>query len=179
MNRFLTFLLIFTVFSFPARLFGEGMDSYVLQWRYINNFIHYVQWPVDKVLTDFRLCIVGPSPFGDLPDVVKLNKQRVPLLITEFSNSLPQKQELEGCHIAYFDKNITFDKHIYVLNQIKGLSVLSISDRQNFTKYGGLIEFVTKNKKLRFIIDGQRAKNLGVVISPALLRLSLNLGSSR
>ncbi|WDE12711.1 YfiR family protein [Thalassomonas haliotis] len=146
------------------------MDSYDLQWRYMENFVKYIHWAKEQSLADYRVCIVGKSPFARPSGVLQLKQAR--LMLVAYENKLPDESEISLCHLAYLSKGLEHDLYFFILNELKKWPVLTVSDREQFIQQGGLMQFITVDNKLRFIINGHEAKRKGIIISPALLRLS-------
>jgi len=152
------------------------MGNYELQWRYIKNFIQYIEWPNQAADMPVTLCVAGPNPFDELPKQIRLNKQLRAFESVEYDNRLPSTDELSACHIMYFSVQLDFDKYIYLIDKIKEQPILTISDRRNFVKQGGGIQFFTLERKLKFHINDEIVEQQRLVFSPALLRLSQSPG---
>jgi len=58
-----------------------------------------------------------------------------------------------------------------ILNGIRGASVLTVSDLDRFLESGGIIRFYMEGNKVRFQINNDAAKRVGLKISSKLLRL--------
>jgi len=160
------------IFISPRDVFSAGMEAHELQWRFIKNFVRYVDWPPKSPHSPFNFCIAGSAEFSALPEFIKLKKKKSGLKKTRFENKIPNDDELAACDVLYFSQDLDYDKHIYLLSAIEKLPILSISERNNFYKQGGIVQFLTVDRKLKFIIAAKSARRVGIVFSPALLRLS-------
>jgi len=163
-------MLVCAVMSTSVK--ADVMDNYELQWRYIKNFVQYVEWPQNTDINSMTLCVAGHNPFSALPEHIRHHKLTKRLKVHVFSTRLPNEQELSQCHIMYFSAQLDFDKLIYLIEKMKSKPILSISDRGNFVKQGGSIQFFTIKRKLKFYISEGIVDRSELVLSPALLRLS-------
>ena len=147
------------------------MDADKLQWHFIKNFVQYTKWPATSLSDNFSFCVIGRSALARLP-IEDTVKKTLPLVMHTFEERLPRREELLACHAVYFSKNLKYGELTFLLSQLDNLPVLSISEHANFIRQGGLVQFISKGNKLRFMIDGQGSRAQGLTISPALLRLS-------
>ena len=172
MKLILISLTCFLAMLISGGVNAAGMESHELQWRFIKNFVRYVEWPPKSPHSPFNFCIAGAAGFSSLPEQIKLKKQKSPLITTRFESKLPNREELASCDVLYFSQSLDYDKHIYLLSAISKLPILSVSERNNFYKQGGVVQFLTVDRKLKFIIAAESARRVGIVFAPALLRLS-------
>lgn len=151
------------------------LKEYQVEARYLNGFTKFIQWP-DGVLastdTPLYLCVMGENPFGQALDIiVKKHNERT----TRQSNPqevryLRRGGSIDGCHVLY----VSDSEESYV-NQIlaaaQGKPVLTVSSMERFVSgSSGMIQFYTRNNKVRFIIDPQNLRNAGLEPDANLLR---------
>ena len=79
MKRSGYFCLVLLMLLLVIRPSDAVMDSYDLQWRYIKNFVKYIQWSRESSITDVRFCILGQSPFARASGTLQLNKTMLSL----------------------------------------------------------------------------------------------------
>ena len=58
------------------------------------------------------------------------------------------------------------------MSDVAGKDILTVSDIDTFCQYGGIVGFVTENKKVRFRINVDAAKRAELQISSKLLELA-------
>lgn len=134
-----------------------------LKAAYLFNFTKYLEWPEGVVKKgEISICLVASRDFSIfMKDLVKGRS------VGEYA--LPVKiygpEVRDDCHIMYLDNS----ESILPKNSMQGLVVGADSSVaiENRTVY-----FYTEKGKVRFYIDVDRARVLGVKISSELLKLS-------
>jgi hypothetical protein len=149
----------------------EGVASEAqMKAAFLVNFPKYVEWPASAFAQPNSPVVV--AIFGD--DKV----------INEFNQMIQGGRSIEGRQIVVkrisTEEEITSDCHILyvgaserqhiggVLERIKGKSVLTVSEAENFLDKGGIINLMRKEQNLRLGV------NLGAA-GQARLRISSNL----
>ncbi len=158
---------------FSVNLRAVELQEYDLKAAFLYNYALYVEWPkASASSTDhFQICLLGADPFdGNLEKVLgPKNVVGKPILIRKLSSA----KEAPSCHMLYIS---TSEKRN--LNEIFSVtnshSILTISDIPEFTKKGGMINFVLNENKVRFFINNTAATEAGLKISSQLLKLALN-----
>jgi hypothetical protein len=54
-------------------------------------------------------------------------------------------------------------------------SVLTVSDMPQFTQHGGMIQFVTEAKRVRFEVNLTSAERTGLTLSSQLLKVAIGV----
>lgn len=144
-------------------------SEYQLKAVFLFNFTHYVTWPPTVLPLDdspMVIGILGDNPFQSyLEQVVKGEKVNSHPLIVRHFNSI---DEVNTCHILFINgKNIQPSE----LEELQKRNILTVSDQDNFLKYGGIIRFDNDNGKIEMAINLQAARAADLVISSKLLRL--------
>jgi len=137
---------------------------------FLFNFSEFVDWP-PQVFSDPRAPIVigvlGSDPFGPaLDDVVRgetVNGRA--LVVRRFEHV----EELADCQILFISRSERARLQP-ILQAVKGRSVLTVSDLENFALEGGVIGFVLAENKIRLRINLQAARTAGLTLSSKLLR---------
>ena len=136
----------------------------------INGFVGYTSWPKSRQQQQFVIGVLGEH--NDFVKVLERFFAKKPVFE---SKELVVKQltleQIADCHILVLlgDEN----QHAkYVIKQLKGLPVLTVSDDESFTRKGGHINFLKENNKLRFEINWQAANRARLKISSRLLKLA-------
>ena len=145
-------------------------QEYEIKAVFLYNFAQFVQWPPDAFpdkSAPLVIGILGNDPFGSyMDDVVRgetVNGR--PFMIRRFSHA----EDVTGCHILFISRSESGQLD-QILDSLKGKSVLTVGDMDNFSHYGGMIRFVTENNKVRLRINVDAAKSAGLKISSKLLR---------
>ena len=79
--------------------------------------------------------------------------------------------QLDKCHLLFVSRSE--EKNLpEILAKIKNWNTLTVSDMEGFAQSGGVINFVTVEKKIRFEINLDAAERADLKISSKLLRLA-------
>jgi hypothetical protein len=136
------------------------------------NFAQFVAWP-PKVFTSpdqpFLIGILGDDPFGTfLDDTVKgENVDGHPLVIRRYSSI----EDVDDCQILFVSSSESGQLGA-ILSALKGKSILTVGDKEDIIRGGGMVRFFVENNKLRLKINPEAAKDAGLTISSKLLRLA-------
>jgi hypothetical protein len=76
---------------------------------------------------------------------------------------------MKTCHILFISQSES-KRLEQIVAALKGRSILTVSDSDGFTRYGGMIRFVTEKNKLRLRINLEAATAANLTISSKLLR---------
>jgi hypothetical protein len=140
---------------------------------YLYNFAKFVQWPGDAARRDtrtFHVCVIGADPFGPVLDRVvaggSINGRTV------VARRVAAAQEARSCHILFLGGK---DERLAVetLDALGRADVLTVSDLPEFTRRGGMIQFIVQGARVRFEVNLDRARDAGLMLSSELLRVAL------
>jgi len=151
-------------------------SEYQIKAAYIYNFAKFIQWPSTVLPSDdspLVIGILGDNPFhSDLERVVSGKKvDEHPLVIKEVRSSA----EATNCHTLFISTSAKA-RVPQILKDLKGSSVLTVSDIDGFSEAGGMIGFVREGTKIRFRINNTAASGAGLKISSKLLMLASRPG---
>jgi len=164
----LALLVLLPTLSLGGRQSGE----YEVKAAFLLNFAKFVEWPA-KAFADskspFVIGIVGVDPFGDaLPQSIKRQTvQHRPIVIRRFKVA----EDFSGCHILFLSRSLAAQTD-HVLERLKGLPVLTVSEREDFVQRGGAIGFVLVDKSVRFDINVPAAAAADLKVSSKLLAIA-------
>ena len=159
--------------------------EYKVKSGFIYNFIKYIDWPEKKLNIEkdddpIVIGVIGVNPFdGALEPITKKKIKNKKITIRYFSGFKQAKkkysdkhiEQLRNCHVLFVSSS---EKKIVenITKLASGSNVLTISDIDGFIKKGGIINFVTKNKKVRFSINLDAAKRSELVIPTTILKIA-------
>lgn len=148
----------------------DTASEYEIKATFLFNFARFIEWPDNVLPSDGQpiiIGIVGDDPFGGVLDaMVKGETVNGHKLVVK---RLSRKDDFQKCHIVYISRSET--AHIAeILERLKGLSVLTVSDADRFAYLGGTIGLVNEQGRVRMQINVDRAKNSQLAISAKLLR---------
>jgi hypothetical protein len=155
-----------------ARAQEAQPSEYQLKAAFIYNFAKFVQWPEKALPPDdspLVIGILGENPFhDDLSRVVSGKKvDEHPLII----RPVRVAAEATNCHTLFISASQK-PRLTQILKDLRGASVLTVSEMDGFTEAGGMINFVREGTKVRFRINNEAAAKVGLKVSSKLLMLA-------
>ena len=147
--------------------------EYEVKAAYIYDFGKFVAWPTKVAPTDdFPICVLGEDPFGATFDATiageTINGKKVVV------NRIAKPQEAVSCRILFISGSEESQlKEILVT--LDKTSVLTVSDISQFTRRGGMIQFVTDANRVRFEVNVTTAERAGLTLSSQLLKVAINV----
>lgn len=154
-----------------AALQGDPVSEKELKAAFLFNFARHVEWPADafpKPDAPFVVTIVGRDGTADAMERLLSGKQLQgrPTVLRRS----PQGDDLAGSHLV-FVPDAEKDKAEAVLQALKGSRTLTVGESPGFIPVGGVMNFFTEDKKLRFEVSLAAAKRSGLSVSSKLLRI--------
>lgn len=164
---------VWVLLSIGYSLYAEPPSSreYLVKGAFLYNFAKFVGWPEEALQDDqihIILCVFGKDPFGDALASVKGKSVKDRKVVIKHCATL---DELEKCHILFIGRSEEQNLS-EILAKVKNWNTLTVSDMEGFAQSGGVINFVTVEKKIRFEINLDAAERTGLKISSKLLRLA-------
>jgi YfiR/HmsC-like len=141
---------------------------YQLKAAFLLNFAKFVEWPpmafanADSPLV---LGVLGENPFGDILKGKAINNRL--LKVEQFHSSA----EATNCHILFIRASEK-ERLSAIIQSLGKACVLTVGDEIDGFTDKGMINFVLREKKIRFQINDAAAKNVGLKISSKLLSLA-------
>jgi hypothetical protein len=138
--------------------------EYAVKAAYLAKFPFYVDWPPTVFPapgSPLNLCVVGEDPFGSILDEAVAGQQVQGHAVTV--RRLKAAARDPACHIAYLGADARAENW-------RGSSALVVTDGANTS---GVISFVVKDNRVRFIVDDEAAAQSGLAISSKLLSVAL------
>ena len=167
-------LTLLALAAASVHLHAEGpvADEYPVKAAFLFNFAKFVEWPAEAFKgTDdpMTICVLGQDPFGSsLEDVVR-NKTVAnrTFVVRQVSNG----QQASKCQIVFFTASER-KRLRSLLDELKGHSILTVGEADDFTANGGIINFKLKDARVRIEIDTGAADRARLRISSKLLSLA-------
>ncbi len=154
---------------------GAGSESsktppeFEVKAAFLFRFASFVEWPQRIASGDrFEIGIVGDDPFGSaFKPFMDQPIQGRQLRITHD----PLNAESPKPRILFVSSSEA-DHIADVLRRVADKPVLTVSDIDGFAARGGILNFVLRDKKIRFVINVQAADRAGLKLSSRLLKLA-------
>jgi len=148
--------------------------EYAVKSAYLYNFGKFVKWPADSKPGKnpaFSICVLGQDPFGNTLDATVEGEtiSGKPAVVKRISSL----RDASSCNILYVAPSEAY-RLAEVLAAVKE-STLTVSDIPDFTKRGGMIEFVLDSGRVRFAINLAAAQEAGLNVSSELLKVAMNV----
>jgi hypothetical protein len=168
---FLGWICLMTLESNLAAAQKPGLSEYDIKAGFLYNFIKYVEWP-PKVLPGPQSAIVLGTLGRDAFDLLSrsiggqtLNGR--PLQVKNVASS----DDFKTCHVLFipFSEKRRLPQ---VLESLKSSNVLTVGETDDFSKLGGIINFIKEENKIRFQINIDAAKRAELKIDSTLLNLA-------
>jgi hypothetical protein len=174
--RPLAFLLLASLVSAFTALGASPAATVAPEFQvkavFLFNFTQFVEWPSEAFPEPNMALVIGvlgDDPFGtDLDDAVRGEKVNDrPIVVRRFS----RVQDVTTCHILYISRSEAGQLD-QILASLKGRSILTVGDMDDFSQLGGMIRFVMERNKVRLRININAVKSARLKISSKLLRPS-------
>ncbi len=172
-------LLMVTVAACSSMAFADEAErQYKIKAGFIHKFLMFVQWPDSPFPNSdesYIIGVYGDNPFRKLFKLIEdrpVNGRK--LIIKTFDGEETGVDELKNCHILFISNSLSAEIE-EILESLKGVPVLTVSDVDGFCDWGGMINFVMVNNKLTFEINKRAAKAVGIKIRSKLLRVAVRV----
>lgn len=163
-------LLVLPV-SVPAAEDGELENK--VKAAYLYHLIRFVEWPRPPQSGTMRLCIVGAPDMGNLlGELSNRQVQQDVLLSIESGDAIDPSR----CQMLFIGRADTRNDW---LQRLRGKSVLTVSDRDNFASQGGMIGFYRDNRKIRLEINPDALRTANLRASSKLLEIARSVATDR
>lgn len=172
LRRWLCVLLVTLCAYAPEVIAKPQVSEYQIKAVFVFNFTEFVQWPA-TAFADARaplvIGVLGEDPFdGYLDETVRgeVVDNRA-LVVRRFLHV----EDVDGCQVLFISRS-EVDRIRPILAHLKSRSILTVSDVDDFTRYGGMIRFVTLRNHVRLQINLAAARAAGLTVSSKLLRVA-------
>jgi hypothetical protein len=165
-------LLSALVFFGEVKASAQSSPSpeYQVKAVFLFNFAQFVAWP-RQASSEGSLVIgvLGEDPFGAYLDQTVRGEEvnDRPLVVQRFR----RVTDIKACHVLFVSRS-EYDRMEHILGTLKGRSVLTVSDADDFTAHGGMIQFFTERNKIRMRINLDAVKAADLKVSSKLLRVA-------
>jgi hypothetical protein len=169
-SMLMTLLLVMGTAVPQAR--SETSPEYKLKAAFLYNFASFIDWPPKAFPTaqsPFVIGVLGDDPFGGALETIaqKKNVNGRPLALKRSHNV----DDLKDCHVIFICASEQ-ERLPQILEGLRGLPILTIGDRDDFSRQGGIINFFFDQNKVAFEINAEAAQRAGLKISSQLLKLA-------
>jgi len=185
--------VLFLVLNTPkARAEAAPNKEQQIKAAFIYNFIKFVDWPEEKMADSNEPIIIGIIGSKNFVKAVeplirkKIKNRNISIKYFEDYEKLKKSQDdddrqwnqkmesLKTCHLLMFCicDSVRIKDLSQIIKALKGSPVLTVGETAGFLEFGGIINFLMEDKKVRFEINVTAAKKNKLKISSKLLRLA-------
>jgi hypothetical protein len=155
-----------------------------VQAAFLVNFLRYTEWPADRVgnpADPYVITVIGDGAATDtlrrLTDVVPpVGGRRIEVQRIEFPPGADAtvragiSQRLRRSHLVYVHD--TGEPVEAILGDLSGQPVLTVSDRRDFARQGGMLELQRRGGRIVFDANPDAIRNARLVVSAKVLKLA-------
>lgn len=146
---------------------------------FLYNFVQFVDWPPDAFEhpgSPFVIGVLGLDPFGTfLDDLVRDEKVNGRAIVVKRFRHLG---ELDQCHVLFVSGS-EGPRIEQIAGALRGRSILTVCDWDEFVRHGAMVRFVTERNRVRLRINLDAARASRLTISSKLLRSAETVTASR
>jgi YfiR/HmsC-like len=143
--------------------------EYQVKAAYLSNFGRFVEWRARVGNEPFKVCVLGPDPFGPALDAT-VSGESIDHAPVE-AKRIAGAQEAGSCRILFISSAEDTQLRA-ILTALDKTSVLTVSDIPQFAKRGGMIQFILIGNRVRFEVNLDAAQRAGLSLSSELLKLA-------
>lgn len=136
---------------------------------FLFNFAKFTEWRSLQPAAPLTLCVVGDGRIASAL-VETVRGQRIserPIEVKGMGRDGP----VQSCHLLFISNAETRSARP-VLDTLKSLPILTVSDGRGFAKADGIIELFIESERMRFAINPGAAERAGLHLSSRLLGLA-------
>ncbi len=164
--------LLFLVILLPISSYGKEkiQPEYKLKAVFLVSFLKFVSWP-QRITNDdtIRIGIVGDDPFENYFNPVEDIRIAGKKVVIKRFGRFKQGQKLHDCQLLFISDSEKRNTR-KIAQRLTDHPVLAVSDRKYFLEDNGMIYLFIEHGKLRFDVNLNSIKNVGLKIDSRLLR---------
>ena len=159
----------------------EDAEEYMLKAAYIRHFGGFITWPGEFApggADTFVIAVVGRDPFGDATlgklRTLKVGERKIVV------HRWDTVRDVKPCHILFLapepaepEKGLTPEQRLAgVQKQLNGSPTLLVTDQEGLARRGAMINFYLEQNRVKFEINKEAARQMGLTISSNLLKIA-------
>jgi len=180
MKGLFTAIAAMWLFVWPPTLDAQQSNAseYDVKAAYLYNFARFVEWPAASPAAtndSFAICVLGQDPFGAALDAIVSGETIAGKSV--LARRITKPRDAINCRILFIS-SAEESRLADILAALGNAGVLTVSDMPQFTSRGGMIQFVSDNKKIRFEVNLVRARTAELTLSSELLKVAVTVITS-
>lgn len=161
-----------TVAFLPTFASAQNVTEPMVKAAFLFNFAKFTEWPAGVVAPGdvLVLCVINDLAVGDtLRDLTKDRTIDGHALLVQSSKL--DAGTLISCRLLYAS-GLDRPRSVALLESLKGISVFTVGDLDEFAQIGGVAHLFVENGTMRFAINLEAAQRSGLHLSSKLLSLA-------
>jgi hypothetical protein len=149
--------------------------EYEVKATYLYNFSRFVEWPARAARAQgdsFAICVLGQDPFGPALNAILADETVAGKSV--IAKAIPAPQDAANCRVLFISSS-EGSRLKQILAALGDASVLTVSDLPEFTRRGGMVQFVLEGNRVRFEVNLATAEHAGLTLSSELLKVATNV----
>ncbi len=148
-----------------------GLRESLVKVAFLYNFARFTDWPAtafQKPASRLRFCVLGEDPFGASFDAIAAKRIRGRSIAVR---RLASTRDAAWCHVLFVSRSET-RRLAEILASLRDLPILTVADMADFARSGGIINLKSVNSKIRFEVNLDAARLVGLRFSSRFLSLA-------
>jgi hypothetical protein len=163
-------MVLFAMGYPTAQAQSAPFREYQIKAVFLFNFAQFIEWPATTfpdAKSPLVIGVLGKDPFeGSLEEAVRDEKVNGRAFVIEHYS---RPDDIKNCQILFISRSESGQLE-QILETLKGRSILTVGDADQFASRGGMIRFVTERNRVRLRINLESAKAANLTLSSKLLR---------
>ncbi len=173
-----TFSCLVLTFGGPQSAESQAPEEYAVKAAFVYNFTQLTQWPKSAFKgksQPFNIAVFGSDHVKTLFQSIdgKTSADRTIRIFTPEPDALDLETELSQCQIVFISSQMDAEKVSRIINATENRPILTIGEEKNFSRRGGIIQFIKKNDRLHFEVNLKNAQAHDIKFSSRLLKLAV------
>jgi hypothetical protein len=155
----------------------SGPTENEVKSAYLYNFGKFVEWPATATVAGefFPICVLGNDSFGTTLEMTIASESIKGKKV--LVKRVAKPQDAVTCRILFISASQQ-SRLKEILAELDNTSVLTVSDMPEFTRRGGMIQFVIEANRVRFEVNLTIAERTGLTLSSQLLKVAIDVKRS-
>jgi hypothetical protein len=147
--------------------------EYPLKAIFLYNFASYVEWPLGTFPNEKASLVIGVYGSSAIDETLQTiaNSKKVGERKLEF-RKFASVNEIRNCQILFISRDVSASQHAEILKALKDKPVLIVGESPGFAAQGASINFFIEANKIRFEVNTNVTKRLGLKVSSKLLSMA-------
>ncbi len=163
-------IILFCCICISTSILGQP-NEYLIKGILLEKFSRFVEWPeydnVNISQDPFIIGVIGRNPFD--PDLETLYENRLIKSKAVEIKHISYIHDVEQCNLLFIARSEKY-RLPQIVDKVRNMPILTISDSDEFSGKGIIINIKLEDEKIRFDIDESAAHNSGLSVSHLLLK---------